>query len=208
MLALSFGAGQALNASNAASSHQTTFAENPITGVTLPAETPTTAGSSDLTPSTLAASSGTTATTATVSTPTTAASPLAAVCSVTEKIVAGGLPGPITIGPADQLQVTLTKPSWANHWISYDVTYALPARLRLVSIAMPVGAIADKNGTIHVTVPIGPESQGGVVSVLAAVRAAADDACRHDFTVDYNGANGLVGGITQSLAKNLLGIVR
>lgn len=204
LLAMSFGAGQVLNASNAAS-NRVAFDENPVTGVTLPAITPTTPAVSPTSAPSLDEFSA--------DAPTTTAAPVTSstrpnLCSFAAKIVAGGLPGPVGVGPADQLAITVTKPSWANRLITYQVEYALPARLRVVSIAMPVAAVADKNGTAHFTIPIGPESQGGVVSILTQVRAASDDLCDwHDFTVDYNGPQGLVGGLSASLAKNLSGVV-
>ena len=203
LLAMSFGAGQVLNANPVSST--SAFEENPVAGVTVPAPVPSTADASTPTKasSPVSDASG-------VVTPTTEAvaqvPSVSGLCRFAAKIVAGGLPGPA--GTADQLDITVTKASWAGQLVTYEVNYALPARLRVVSIAMPVAAVADDTGAAHFTIPIGPESQGGVVSILTQARAATDDACDwHPFTVDYDGPQGLVGGIGASLANNLDGVV-
>ncbi len=208
LLALSFGAGQALNASNASSERKAAFSENPVASVTIPDVTPTTsAASPDTTTPSLGEFANSTTTTGAAA-PTATTSPIAGVCTFAAKIVASALPGPLGIGPADEFDMTVTKASWANKMITYEVEYALPAKVRLVTIAMPVAAVADKNGTAHFSIPIGPESQGGVVSLLSEVRSDVTDTCAHAFTIDYNGAQGLVGGLVKSstnLVNGLLG---
>jgi hypothetical protein len=205
LLAMSFGAGQALKASNA--STKQAFEENPVAGVTvpdMPAILPIASGS---TPSTSAAPATTTTNApAAPATPTTTAN-TNVVCRWTAKILAGGIAGPLLIGPSDRFAVTVTNSDWSGKSITYRANYVAPAVLRPV-LAMPATtAIADAAGTVTFLLPVGPEAQGGAISVLAEVVGTNSqllDVCGwQQFAVDYNGAQGLVGGIVNSAAKLL-----
>ncbi|MDP1794267.1 MAG: hypothetical protein Q8K63_09045 [Acidimicrobiales bacterium] len=208
VLATSFGAGRVLTIENA--SDKTAFEENPVAGVTVPTLPDEVAAPVATTTTALSAVSPSAPTTGApaATTPTTAASALDVVCQWTAKIVAGGIPGPLPYGDADQFLVTITNPAWAGQPVTIDRTFQVPAGRRPVSLNPPTTIVADATGTATFAIPIGPESQGGAISVLVQPLATdlVGDLCDTEFPVDYNGPQGLVGGILASAATNLLNL--
>ena len=205
VLATSFGAGRILTIDNASTK---AFEENPVAGVTVPTLPEEVAASAATTTSSVgrAASSSATSVPTATTPPTRAAN---VVCQWSARILAGGIPGPLPYGEADQFLVTVTNSSWADQPITIDRTFEVPAGRRPVSLHPPAPIVADPTGTASFAIPIGPESQGGAIKVLTQALSSdiADDICDwHEFVVDYNGPQGLVGGILASAAKNLLNL--
>ncbi|MDP1794266.1 MAG: hypothetical protein Q8K63_09040, partial [Acidimicrobiales bacterium] len=151
-------------------------------------------------------------TTSAVPKPTTTTAPKV-VCRWSAKIVAGGIAGPVPFGDADQFAITVTNSVWAGRDVRVRTNYSPPAKSRPVSELPSRRQVADGNGTVTFVFPIGPESQGGAVSFLASstvphptepnATVEADVCDWHLFNVDYNGPEGIVGGITASGATPL-----
>lgn len=203
LLATSFGAARVLHVENARS--QQAFVEDPVAGVPMPDLPPIVPPAAGEVTTTTAAPADTTTTAAT--SVTTAPSLVNVVCRWTSKIIKGGIAGPLGVGASDQFAVTVTNSDWSGKEITYRKNYVAPAVLRPV-IALPSTIVrADSNGTVTFILPVGPESQGGTISVLTEVvgnnKDILDVCGWQQFTVDYNGPQGLVGGIVNSAAKLL-----
>ena len=210
LLATSFGAGRVLTVQNASAPR---FEENPVAGVTVEPSPPATGAPVALAPPTTGAAAQP-ATLRSGAAPTTTTNPVTPVCQWAVHMVAGGIEGFGEFGDADQFVVSVLNPAWAGKTVYYHLSYAVPAVARPVLVSLPQQAVADETGQATFVLPIGPESQGGAIALLASPKQriadalASNDVCDwNEFAVDYNGPTGLVGGIASSLAKDVSGLL-